>query len=459
MDNSKQKEDRIFEGPIGSISVRLAIPVVISNLLILLYNIVDTLFISMIDKSSTALMSGIGLIFPLYFLFMAISMGLFTGVSSFVARSIGENKSKLLGKTFNSALLIVLIVAFITLSTGYIFPDNIVNILAGSKLSREAINYGLQYFYYLLPGLIILLFSQLLSGIFQGEGHPKYLAFSMLISTVLNIILDPVLIFVFKMGVAGAALGTSISLAISLIFLLVLFLKKNLKTTANFNIFQAEMGIIKEILKVGITQMLVMMSLCFGIMFLNNIISSISEVTMNAWTIVGRIDQIVLMPGTAFGNAALTLIGQNYGRNNLERVQQVYKVNIGLGIVSCILITVLYNLLAYPLFSIFTSVPEVLKACVTQVRILSFTYIGVICVTVTISSFQAVGKPFRGLLLIILRVFVLLLPLVSLLVVKLDKGIYGVFAAIGSVNIVLLFVSFTWGILHFKELKFNSISN
>lgn len=222
----------------------------------------------------------------------------------------------------------------------------------------------------------------------------------------------------------------------------------------NWSLFKGDPKTISIILKIGVPQLLIMLIMSFGLMFLNNLVGSISEDKMNAWTLVMRIDQILTMIGYAFGNAAITLIGQNYGRNNLECVRQIYKTNVLLGLVFCAVMAIIYILVSRPLFSLFSSVPGVISSCVTQVQILSFTYLGAVVSYISISTFQATGKPFLAFVINFLRFFVFTIPFGFLFVLKYKMGIYGIYAAVGGGNILVLIIAFIWAHFYLKNLKF-----
>lgn len=239
--NSKSKketsnlEEEILRGPIIPISIKLAMPILIGQFLLLIYGVTDTIFISMLDKSSTALMSGIGLVFPVYMLFLALGTGMFTGVSSLLARGIGEQNKHVINKAADSGLVLSSIAAFVTVVILYIIGEPMLNFLAGNQLSQEAVNYASQYFYFIIPGLGLIMVYQALLGVLQGEGLSQYYGISMLISTVFNIILNPIFIFVFDLGVAGSALATTVSITISLLFVLSIFKSGKSSMHISFN--------------------------------------------------------------------------------------------------------------------------------------------------------------------------------------------------------------------------------
>ncbi|MEM5672654.1 MATE family efflux transporter [Bacillus cereus] len=416
-------EEEILRGPIIPISIKLAMPILIGQFLLLIYGVTDTIFISMLDKSSTALMSGIGLVFPVYMLFLALGTGMFTGVSSLLARGIGEQNKHVINKAADSGLVLSSIAAFVTVVILYIIGEPMLNFLAGNQLSQEAVNYASQYFYFIIPGLGLIMVYQALLGVLQGEGLSQYYGISMLISTVFNIILNPIFIFVFDLGVAGSALATTVSITISLLFVLSIFKSGKSSMHISFNFSNIDKEQILEIIRIGIPQVLSMVSLSFAMMFLNNLIGSISETSMNSWVLVGRMDEFILMVGYAFSGATLTLIGQNYGRKNYSRVLEIFKKNVILGIVLSSIFVLIYVFGSKNLFSLFTTLPEVVEGAVLQVKTVSITYVCIVTAIVVTASFQATGKAMPGLIIDIIRMGVVTIPLAYLVVYQFNKGV------------------------------------
>lgn len=451
-ENYKKLVNGIFQGPIAPVAFNLAIPVLIGNILMLLFNIVDSIFVSGIDKSSTAYMTGIGLVFPIYTILTAIATALFTGTSSLLANGIGANDKKIMKHAADSSVRIAITVSLIVLVLGYISGAKFVGFLAGSNISGEAIHNGVIYFYFLLPGCCLQIVIQALFGILQGQGMPKYMGICMFVSTIANIILDPLLIYVLKLGVRGAALGTTISIFLSACYA-VNVIKKESKIKVDWKLKNVDPEITKSIIKIGIPQLLVSFLLSIGNMFLNNIVGSLSENEMNAYVLVGRIDQLLVMIGSSFGNSAITLMGQNFGRKNIDRMKKSYKTVFGLGIIVCLGLYIIYRLIAPLLFRVFTDRADVIDNCVQQVSFLSITTIGTVASIISVSAFQASGKAIYGFYMTFLRICICIIPLAYLFVKVFDWGIKGIYASVGGVNIAMVFISFIFVSLHLRNIE------
>lgn len=447
----------MFEGPVLPLALRLSIPFFISNVINLFYLVIDTYFITLIDRGSTALISGTGLVFPIYFLFIALAMGINIGVSSLVARAIGEKNQAALERTADSGLLIASGTAVITLTLGYLFGSDILHFLAGSELTEEAIGHGLRFFHFMLPALGLLLLGHVLLGVLQGEGLTKYIATASVLSAVVNVALDPLLIFYFGMGVAGAGLATTLGIAAAAVYVICVFVRNKSSIPIHWNLFKAKAGLIAEIIRVGSVQSLQMAAMSVTFMFLNNLVSSIGQDAMNSWALCGRTDQIMFIPAFAISGATISMVGQNYGRGNLARVRHIYLRNILFGLVMVFLLAVVYNIGAVWIFSGFSSVEEVVRGSVAQVRHLSFTFIGVSTAMISGATFQATGKPLPALLITLIRMVVLSVPAAYLLVYLFGMGMTGVFIALGLGNALALPLSWIWTWLHLKKLKVRTI--
>lgn len=456
-DPNRKEIHGMFEGPILPLALRLSIPFFISNFIGLLYLVIDTYFITLIDRGSTALISGTGLVFPVYFLFLALGMGINIGVSSLVARAIGEKNQPALERAADSGLLIATVLAVAALTAGYAFGNDILHFLAGSELSEEAIGHGLRFFRFILPALGLLLLGHVLLGVLQGEGLTRYIATASVLSAVVNIALDPLLIFYFGMGVAGAGLATTLGIAAAAVYVVAIFVKKKSSIPIHWNLTKARAKLMLEIVRVGSVQSLQMAALSVTFMFLNNIVSSIGQDAMNSFALCGRTDQILFIPAFAISGATISMVGQNYGRGNLGRVRMIYERNMLLGLVMVLVLAIPYNIAAEWIFYGFSSVESVVRGSVAQVRALSFTFAGVSAAMISGSAFQATGKPLPALLITLIRMFVLAVPAAYLLVHVFDMKMTGVFIALAAGNALALPLSWAWTRRHLKELKARSI--
>ncbi|WP_026970917.1 MATE family efflux transporter [Aliagarivorans marinus] len=417
-----QGNQHILQGKISSTTFKLAMPVIIGHLLLLCYNIADTLFISMIDRESTALISGVGLIFPVYFLFIAISVGLFSGLGSVVSRAIGAKDKTVLESVASSGLALGLVIALSVLVLFYSFSRPLIEALAGSEMSRDAITYAHDYLLFIIPGFCLLVFNNVLLGILQGEGKPQFYGIVMALTTVLNFALDPLFIFTLGMGVAGAALASTLSILCATLLLVYVFVSQRSSLPICWNVLRAKLQIIGQILAIAVPQMLALIILAGGFIALNKLVGSLSEQMMNAWVISGRVNELVLLIGYGIGQASLTMTGQNYGAGQWQRLQQIMRTNLLNTLVLALCFVLLLNLAALILLPLFSAVSEVIVAAQYQIRFLSLAGAAVCIEIVCGNIFQGIGRPFPGLILIFVRMALIVVPLSYWLIQSLGYG-------------------------------------
>ncbi len=458
-ENSNNIYNEITQGAIGKTTVKLAMPVLIGQIMFVLYSMADFYFISLIDKKSTALISAVGLVFPVYFLFIAMGLGLSAGVSSLVARSLGEKNKNSLEKTGDSGLFLSIVLLILTNVVFYIFGARLVELLAGTGVSKEAIANGCAYLYYIIPGMSFLLVFQVLAGILQGEGLMNYPSMAMLLSVVLNIILDPVFIFAFRMGISGAALATSLSIFTSVVFLMLIFTLNKSVIKIHFSIKMVSSREIREIVRVGAPQACNMFFLSIFFMVINYFIGCLGEDLLNSWSLVGRMDDFILMIGYALSGSTIALTGQNFGSSNIDRVKKSFQTNLIFALAGCVILAGIYNLFAYPLFRMLTDNSRVLEYAIRQVRFVSFSYTGIIASIILNALFVGTGKSLPGFALNLIRNYIILIPLCFVSVFLLNYGFNNILVIFVTINLLTLAASIIWAVIYLKNLKYKPVLN
>ena len=446
------ENETIFHGNILPLTIRLGAPILISYLFLTLYFMIDTYFISRIDPSSTALLSGTALVFPVITLYSAAGMGICTGMASLISRGIGEKNKTMIETASGSGIFIVVVFCLATLVPGYFFSQGILKILAGSALSDEALSHGRDYFLFLLPGLSVILLLHVAFGIFQGEGRMTHIGVASVLAGVLNIILDPLLIFGCHMGVSGAALATGISYGVSLLYAVIVFSTGRFTVPLRLGPETVNRATVLEIIRVGVPESLSMVSLALVFIVMNNLVSSIGESVMNAWSICSRLDTFVVIPAYAIAAATLTLVGQNFGRKNMRRVSHIYHLNMAAGVVAVLGFALVYMALAPLLFPWFSALDEVVVAAVRQVRLISFSFVGVSGVAVSAALFQGTGRPVPALSIRLIRIVVLIFLPAFVLARYFGLGMTGIFAGIIFGNTLILFVAWAWTGAYIRKL-------
>ncbi|OQY34186.1 MAG: hypothetical protein B6241_05730 [Spirochaetaceae bacterium 4572_59] len=413
----------MFEGPVRPVLIRLSLPILAGMFFQLLYNIVDTIFVSRIDLADPSYVGGVGLIFPLVFLFIALGNGLSIGVSSLVARAIGEKNHEVLDKTAESGFLIGIILSILTIVLVLIWGKDLVSMLGATG---DYYTHGYNYLIYLLPSALFIFTSSSLIGILQGEGLMKHVMNAMILGTVINIILDPILIFLLNMDVRGAALATAIGQGASFIYVFTVFLKNRSSIRIEWKISNISRNVLGKIVAIGLPQAMGMIMMAIATLFYNRLVVQIDPLAMTAFSLFGRLEQLVLMPGFALGAAVITMVGQNAGRGRFDRIRDIMYNTWLIGISTTIILALLMMAAASRIYPNFSELDTVVDYAVRQTYTMELLYIFALTGITNRNFFQGIGSPVPALLLTLLRTILLSLPLAYLYVKGFGMGIEGV---------------------------------
>lgn len=440
----------MFNGRIAPLIMKLAAPIVLGGLFQVAYNITDTLWVSLIDKGDSSYIAATGLIFPIIMLAMAFSNGISVGLSSLVARAIGERNTGLLGKVAESGFFIAAFVSVVMIVGSYVGIDEILSALGatGVLLTRSR-----DYFLYLIPCCGFIFFTAVLSGILQGEGKMMNIMVSMVIGTVCNIVLDPLFIFTFGMGIRGAALATTISQGIGMAYLLTVFARGLSTVSIEWKAANVRLDTMGQIFGVGFPSALSQILLSVYIVFFNRLILSVSEYAFTAFTLYGRMEGIVFMPLFGISAALVTMVGQNGGRGLFPRVRKIWYRAVLLGTVSTGVLSLLFWLASPYIYPMFNSVPEVLAYAnsITWILLISMT-VGNVGITAP-AVYQGLGHPVPSITISFCRMFVFILPIAYLVSALFPANLFALCLALLGGNVCAVIMIYAWMAISLRHLE------
>lgn len=428
----------MFEGPIRPVLLKLAIPMFAGMIVQVVYNVTDTFWVARIDLADPSYMGGTAIVFPLIFLFIALGNGLTVGVSSLVARAIGEKNVKILSTAAESGMLISFLLTILTLVIAIPFAPQIVSLLGAEG---DYYVHGLEYLRWIIPAGPVIFFAMVFQGILQGEGLMKYVMNSMLIGTILNIVLDPIFIFVLELDVRGAAMATVIAQAVAMVYVTTVFIRDKSSIKIRWELSNIKGGTIKDIAAIGLPQSFAMIIMSLSFFVFNRIVISIDELALTAFALCGRFEQLMLMPAFAIGAAIVTIVGQNGGRGNFNRVRETMKESWIIGLIAVGILTGLMVAFAPWIFKPFTNVEKVQWYAVMQYRVLGASYLCALIGITGRSFFQAIGYPLPALFLTLLRLILIAIPVMLILIYVFDFGIWGVWIGLASGSVTSMILS------------------
>ena len=299
---------------------KLAIPIMISMLLTASYNIVDGIWVAGLGQAATA---GIGFVTPIFMILNGFSVGLGNGATSSISRAVGARNHEGASKSATHSLLIFL-AASILLTLIFLIIQEPLLIAYGA--SGQSLVEGIKYGTPLFIGLFAFMFANGGSGILRGEGDMKRAMYAIIVSVILNFILDPLFIYVLNLGSAGASLATIMSsIGSAIVIMYWILIKKDTYVDVTFKGFKFEPHIARDILKVGIPSSLDMLMMSIAMSFYLIFISSVGgEYGIAAFTSGQRLYLFGIMPLTAVGSAVAAVSGSSYGANNWEYLSRTH---------------------------------------------------------------------------------------------------------------------------------------
>ena len=390
--------------------LKLSIPMIMGMMMQVFYNLVDTYFIGRLEDPNQLAAANIA--FPVFVLLMAIANIIGTGAASYISRCLGKKDYENANKTASISFMLVVIFSLIVTIFGVLFCSRIVKLLGTSD---EVYNYTYEYVKIMFLGSITVIGSFTLGQIIRSEGDMKTFVRGMMTGTILNIILDPVFIFTFNMGIKGAAIATIIGYSVSLIYYLSCFIsgKSILKINKNYMIY--DKVILGEIFKIGIPGSLNQM-----LMGVANVVSNNIAITYGTLTVAGiGVAMKVMMIGTfifiGFSSGTQPFIGFNYGANNLDRVKEAMKKSVTMTTIIGIILAIIFYLFSENIIRTFISDNDVVKegSIILKALLLSLPFIGGQMIA-TVTS-QSLGKAVLSTILSISRQGLLYIPLIILL--------------------------------------------
>ena len=446
----EQEENILGKEKIGKLIRRFSIPCVISMLVNSLYNIVDQIFIG---RGVGYLGNGAtNVVFPLVMIGLAISLMLGDGTSAYLSLKLGEKKKDEAKKGVANGIMLSVIFSVIFCAITLIFLPQLLNIFGCTENLKE---YAISYGKVIAIGLPFAMIGTTLNSIIRADGTPKYSMISMVSGAILNIILDPIFIFVFHRGVAGAAEATIISQFLTFI-LNALYIKKFKSIDLKLEDMKLKLNLCKRVAALGISSFITQMSFVFVVAVENNLLGKYgvdskfgSDIPITVLGIVMKISQILnsIIVGISVGSQPI--FGFNYGARNFDRVTKTLKIVVGVSLTISTIAFILFQTIPDKLILIFGSGDENYMefACIAFRTYLLLC----ICNGLQIPSgifFQAIGKSTKSGILSLSRQIILLIP--AMIILGNAFGLMGVLYA-GPVADGLAFVLAL--VLLVKEVK------
>jgi len=408
MDN-EQRAKMMGEEKIPKVLKTLALPAIIGMLVTAIYNLVDTLFVSLLG---TEAIGAVSVVYPLFMLLSAIGLMYGMGGASFVSRLLGENKKKradevasttFVTSVFTAAIVTVLLVLFLQ------------PILKAFGATETILPHATAYGEILVFGAIFTIINMTLNNLLRAEGSAKYSMIALMTGAILNIIFDPIFIFVFDMGVSGAALATVLSQGVSTILLISFFVRKKSVLHLSRKCIKPSKGLYLELYKIGIPTFIRQFLMSFSMGLLNTAASPFGDAAIASLGVTTKVFSLAAMVIFGFSQGFQPVAGYNYGAGYMDRLKETIKTSLIWTTIFTTIATIVYMAFAPQIISIFSNDPEVIRIGVRSLRavVLFFPLFGFQIIYATL--FQALGKGKQAALLSLSRQGIFLIPAILIL--------------------------------------------
>ncbi|AEB76337.1 MATE family efflux transporter [Clostridium botulinum] len=445
MDSNKNE---LGSASVGKLLLKLALPAIIAQIVNVLYNIVDRIFIGRIPNGDIA-MAGIGVAFPIILIISAFSALIGLGGAPLVAIKMGKDDNDGAEKILSNSFF-VLILLGILLTVGFMIFK--IPLLLAFGASRSTINFANDYLTIYLIGTILVQIALGMNPFINTQGFAKTGMITVMVGAVINIILDPIFIFAFNMGVKGAAFASVLGQFISVIWILCfLFGNKSLLRIRKKYIIP-DIEVIGNIVALGISPFIMQATESLVLISQNNKLQMYGgDLAVGAMTIMSSIMQIILLPLIGISQGAQPIISYNYGAENLKRVKATFKLFLKSCLIYATVMWVLLLVVPGIFVSIFNNKPELIEITSWSIRIF---FAGIFLFGAQVAcqqTFLALGQAKISLVLALLRKIILLIPLIFILPMFLNNKLQAVLLAEPIADIVASLVTIICFILFFKK--------
>jgi putative MATE family efflux protein len=431
--------------------ISLSGPMIIAMLLMSSYNIVNAVWV--VGLGSDAL-AAIGFMTPVFFIVLGLGTGIGAGATSAIARRIGANDRNGANNCAVHALLIALILSVIVTPPLVIFAEPIALLFGAGETAGLAAAYGQVLF----AGSFFILFVNIAYGILRAEGDARRTMHAMVAATLLNIVLDPILIYGLGLGIAGAAWGTIISLAAATIVLCYwFFIKKDTYVCFSRQVFIPSRSVVSDILYVGIPASVEYLLMSALNIILNLILVMVATTDAVAVFSVGfRVVSFGIVPIVAIGTSVVSVVGAAYGARHFEKIRVAHTFSIIFGLAIALAISILTGIFAYPIASVFSYSPEsahLYPAIAAFIGVMCFFYPFVPLGLLSSSLFQGVGKGPTSLFLTFMRSLVFAAVFAYLFAIPMGMGEQGVWWGIVAGEVAGGLLAFVWARLYLSKME------
>lgn len=433
-------DEKLGQMPIKKLILSMSAPIVISMLVQSMYNLVDSIFVAQIGEDA---LTAVSLAFPLQQLFFAVGIGTATGVNSYISRCLGAQNRKNANKAANNGIVLALLSYLVFFAVGLLFARDFIML---QTQDPSIISQGPIYLRICCMGSAGIFMHLMVERILMAAGSTMLTMVAQMTGAILNIILDPILIFGLfgmpRLGLMGAAVATVISQTVGVIIVTVFCIKYNKDIKLSPRYMKLDPHIVMSIYKVGLPSIVMISINSLTVFSLNKILANFSNTAVALMGVYYKLQGFIFMPIFGLNNGVVPIVAYSYGAKNQDRLREVIKIAMVYGLAIMLVGMVIMQLMPDKLLIPFKPSQYMIDAGVIAFRIMSMSFLFTGVSIISSGVFQAIGSGFLSMSISIIRQLVVLVPASYLLSLtgNLNNVWWGVFIAELVSFIVCLFV-------------------
>lgn len=421
----------------GKLIWNYSLPAIVGTVVMSLYNIVDRIFIG--QGVGALAISGLALTFPFMNILTAFGMLVGSGAASRISISLGENDKEKAERILANTFILTFFVSGFAIIMSYIFMGDLLRLFGGTE---NTVQYAEDYMRIIIPGAIFSALNYGFNNIMRAAGYPRKAMWTMIICAFVNVVLDPIFIFVFDMGIQGAAYATNISFLVGACWVLSHFMRPTTNIRFKRKYFKLKKDIIKSILSIGLSPFCMQIALSFVVVLINvRLLQYGGDLAIGAYGIINSVTTLIVMIIIGLNQGIQPIIGYNYGAKLYERMFGVLKTAVIIGTCVSTVGFLLGTFVPELMIRMFTNDLEMIAIASNALRITVVTF-PIIGAQIVISNFfQSIGKAKISIFLSLTRQLIFFIP--ALLVLP---PIFGLNGAWGAQPASDLLATFTTGL-------------
>ena len=388
---------------IPKLVLKISTPLMLAMLVQALYNIVDSIFVAMLSEKA---LTAVSLAFPLQNLLIAFAIGTSVGTNSFLARKLGAGDRESAEKTAGNGLFLALCTWLVFVLIGIFGAERFLSLFTDDS---ELLALATTYSKIVLIGSFGIFIDIMVERILQGTGDSIHPMITQMCGAIANIILDPIFIFVFDMGIAGAAIAT-ITGQIASMFLAIYYVRKNKFIKVRIRKIRPDKAIIKSIYDVGVPTIITNSIGTIMTSLMNSILIAFSATAVSVFGVYFKLNSFIFMPVFGLTSGMVPIVAYNYGAKNKDRMIKTIKFGASIAVALMALGTVIFQLFPDALLSLFSASDEMLAIGVPALKVISLHFVIAAFSISLMTSFQATGIGFASMIVSISRQLVVLIP-------------------------------------------------